>query len=81
MASTCASSAGSGGVAGITGTPAAGGEIARFDLVAEPAHGVGQRSHENDAGGRTGLRKLRTLGQEAVARMHGIDARFDARCE
>ena len=77
MASTCASSAGSGGVAGITGTPAARRQIARLDLVAQPAHGVGRRADENDVRGGAGLGKFGTLGQEAVARMHRVGARFD----
>ncbi len=47
-------------------------QITRFDLVAEAAHGVGQRAHEYDAGGRTGLGKLGAFGQESVTWMNGI---------
>jgi hypothetical protein len=52
-------------------------EIARGDLVAQPAHGVGQRADENDARRRTGLGELGTLGQEPVSRVNRVDARLD----
>ena len=52
-------------------------QISRFDFVAEPAHGVRQRPHENEAGGGAGLRKLGTFGEEAVTRVNGIGPRLD----
>ncbi len=51
-------------------------KIARGDLVAQPAHGVGQGAHENDARRRASFRELRALGQKAVPRMDGVDARL-----
>src|SRR5882757_2936789 len=49
-----------------------GGEIARFDLIAEPAHGVGQRADKDDVRSRAGFSELGALGQEAIARVDAI---------
>ncbi len=50
------------------------GDGAGLHLVAEPAHHVGLRADEGDAGRGAGLGEVRVLGQEAVARMHRIAA-------
>ncbi|MCY1327479.1 hypothetical protein D9M69_130150 [compost metagenome] len=50
--------------------------IARGHLVAEPAHDLGRRADPADAGIDHGLRKVRILRQEAVARMDRIDFRM-----
>ena len=67
-------SSGSGSVAGMTGTPTAMREVARRDLVAERAHGLGPRADEGDAGLGAGLGEFRAFRQEAVAGMDGIRA-------
>jgi hypothetical protein len=51
------------------------GQIARGDLVAEPAHGFGFRADEDDAVGGTGLGEFRTFRQQAVAGVNGVGAR------
>ena len=51
------------------------GEIARGDLVAEPAHRVGLRPDEGDAGLGAGIGEFRAFRQQPVARMDGVGAR------
>ena len=68
-------SSGSGSVAGMTGTPRGDGQLARRDLVAEPAHRLRRRADEGDAGGGAGLGEFRAFGEQPVARMDGVGAR------
>jgi len=51
-------------------------ERARGHLVAQQPHDLGLRPDEGDAGLRTRFREVRVLGQEAVARVDGIDLRL-----
>ena len=50
------------------------GEIARGDLVAEPAHGIARRADEGDAGLAAGVDEFRALRQQAVAGMDRVRA-------
>ena len=59
----------------MTGTPARDGKVARRDLVAEPAHRLGRRADEGDAGGGAGVGEFRAFGEQPVARMDGVGAR------
>ena len=52
------------------------GQVARRDLVAQGAHGVGARADEDDAGGGAGLGELGALGEQAVARVDRVGARL-----
>jgi hypothetical protein len=52
------------------------GKVARRHLVAEPAHGIGGGADKDDAGIVAGIDEFRAFGQEAVARMDGIDVVF-----
>ena len=63
----------------MTGTPTEIGEVARRDLVAERAHGLGRRADEDDAGGGAGFGEFRALREEAVARMDGVGLGVAAR--
>ena len=51
------------------------GEVARRDLVAEPAHRLRLRADEGDAGGRAGLGEFRAFRQQPVAGMDRVGAR------
>ena len=59
----------------MTGTPDRNRELARRDLVAEPAHGLRRRADEGDAGRGAGLGEFGAFGEEAVAGMDGVGAR------
>jgi hypothetical protein len=59
----------------MTGTPASIASVARGDLVAERAHGLGLRADEGDAGGGAGFGEFRAFGEQAVAGMDRIGAR------
>ena len=47
--------------------------VARCDLVAQRHHHFRRWADEDDAGGSAGARKIRVLGQEAIAGMNCID--------
>jgi hypothetical protein len=47
---------------------------ARRGLVAHARDHLGTRADGGDPASRAGVRQLRVLGQESVARMHGITA-------
>ena len=49
-------------------------EVARGDLVAEPAHRLRLRADEDQAAFRAGLGEFRAFGQQAVAGMHRVGA-------
>ncbi len=51
-----------------------GREVARRDLVAERAHGLGRGLDEDDAVPSAGFREFRALRQEAIAGMDGVSA-------
>jgi hypothetical protein len=55
-----------------------GGRLFGFDLVAHGRDGAGVRADEDDAGLGERLRKGLALGEEAVARMHGLGAGLPA---
>ena len=69
-------SAGSGGVAGMTGTPAAIARLRAATLLPSVSHGFGRGADEENAGGGASSGELRVLGQEAVAGMDRIDLRL-----
>ena len=51
------------------------GQRARGDLVAQGAHRLRRRAHEDDAGLRARDREVRALGEKAVAGMDGVHSR------
>ena len=55
------------------------GELFRLDLVAHRGDGIGGRTDEDDPFGVQRLAEAFALGEEAIARMHGICARRLAR--
>ena len=73
------------GAAGQDRHVVADGQVARLRLVAEQLQRPHRRPHEGDALLGAAARERRVLGQEAVARMHGVAAgrlgRFDHRLD
>ncbi len=51
-----------------------GGRLLAFDLVTHGGNGAGVRTDEHDAGLRQRDREGLALGEEAIARMHGLGA-------